>query len=203
MFLERRSWVVPTKGIIACMESYRSAEKWEQPNNNLEEGRGDWVYEKIEGQWRQVLSPEPGLFDSAERERRSRNTLAMLQETAERWKLEDKTINHNEGFLRDHPRYHELFEKWAIRYLRMRGQGKDKFSGKVEEGEGRLYGPDGKLTNKWLVNEVANGREWIDENIMLELRISEGFVDITHDNEKRVQLSIEPEDAGWWTRDEI
>lgn len=105
--------------------------------------------------------------------------------------------------MRDQERYHELFIKWAIRYLRLKGLDKSKYSGKVGGVEGSLLGPDGRSSGKRLVNVVANGREWIDEMIATELRISEGFFDITYDEERQEELGIEPELWEWWAQDEI
>mgnify|MGYP006893391638 CR=1 FL=1 len=176
------------------------------PEPNIERDTSEWCYEKKDGRWQQVPLSDLGYLDPAtfpEKDRRRKNFMRMHEETAEQWKLNDESIAHNEGFLRDHPRYHDLFIKWAMRYLLRSGLDKNKYSGKIDEDEGNLLQSDGRRSKKWLVNVVANGREWIDENIEMELRITEGFVDITHDYEKLEKLGIEPEHYGWWTQDEI
>lgn len=127
----------------------------------------------------------------------------MLDETTEQWQLNNPDFKHNEGILRDHPLYHSLYLKWAMRYLlNKHGLDKTKFSGRIDDSEGNLLTTDGRFSNKWLNNVVANGREWIDENCAMELRISEGFVDITHNLERQHELGVEPSYDGWWTHDE-
>lgn len=61
----------------------------------------------------------------------------------------------------------------------------------------------GRRSDTWIVNAVANDRELIDETIEMELRIAEGFVDITHNDERREAQGTEPENRGWWTQNEI
>ncbi|HQT82760.1 MAG TPA: hypothetical protein PLW99_01255 [Candidatus Paceibacterota bacterium] len=188
------------------MERFRAGGESNPGQHELTEGRGDWCYEKVDGRWQQVLLPRLTPLDirnAPERERRDANFLEMMRDTRTQWNLDDSTVKHNEGVLRDHPRYRELFEKWAMRYLKMKSNGPLEFSGKIDEDEGRLFGADGRLTKKWLVNIVANGREWIDENIEMELRTTEGFVNISGDEERMQELGIEPEYDGWWTHDEI
>lgn len=173
---------------------------------NIEKDDVDWVYEKVGGKWEIVSLPTLGSFDSSvydEKQRRIRNFMSMMEDMKAQWKLDDPDVPHNEGFLRDHPRYSELFKKWAMRYLRRKGFDKSQYSGQIDEDEGNLLRPDGRWSKTWLVNAVANNREWIDEYVEMELLISEGFVDITHEYEKREQLGIEPKNEGWWTMDEI
>ena len=180
--------------------------QWETVASKIEKDDGDWCYEKKDGRWQIVLLPKLPPLDSAgypERERRTDNVHKMLTETAEQWKLNDDTIEHNEGFLRDHPLYRDLFTKWAMRYLRQRGFDKSKYSGQIDDAEGNLLDNRGRYSKAWLVNEVADAREWVDEYVALELRISEGFVDITDDYERREELGIEPVHDEWWTRNEI
>ena len=166
----------------------------------------DWVYKKIEGRWHIVPVPAHSFFapgSDKEAEERAKNTQQMLRETADQWKLDDPTVPHNEGILRDHPLYHDLFITWAKRYLEMKHFDLRPYSGRIDESEGNLLLPDGRFSNTWLTNVVARGREWIDENIEMELRIAEGFVDITHDEERQQQLGIEPQNEGWWAHDEV
>lgn len=177
-------------------------ENHNRQDGKVEEGRGDWCWVKKDEKWEAELLPVLPTFDHAERERRGANHLQMLHETAAQWKLDDRTVEQNEGFLRNHPRYHGLFLKWVTRYLQMKGFDKEKFSGKFDD-DGQMLRPDGKVAGRYLPNVIANGREWIDENIETELRISEGFVDITHDYPRREKLGIEPKNVGWWTQDEV
>ncbi len=167
---------------------------------------GDWCYEKKDGRWQLVRLPELNPFDKntyEETHRRTQNFLKMMDETEEEWKLKDESVPHNEGILRNHPRYHDLFIKWAMTWLRRKGFDISKYSGKIDEDEGNLLRPDGRRSSVWLVNAVANGREWIDENAGIELRITEGFIDLTHNEERQKELGIELEYDGWWTMDEI
>lgn len=192
-------------GMIGAMESFKNR-GLENRENNVEREDGEWCYEKENRKWELVLLPKLPLFDSslyAERNRRMDNTQRMLEETEEQWKLKDASVSHNEGILRDHPQYHDLYLKWAMRYLlNKQGLDKSKHSGRIDDFEGNLLRPDGKFSNKWLNNEVANGREWIDENCAMELRISEGFIDITYNDERQAELGIERSYSGWWTHDE-
>lgn len=184
----------------------RDVHQSDSSESRIERDDFEWCYEKRDGRWQQVSLPNLGYLDPnnyEEKDRRLRNTRTMLKDTAAQWRLNDTEVKHNEGFLRDHPRYHELFEKWAMRYLRQKGFDRGKFSGRIDESEGNLLDIKGKWSRTWLVNAIANGREWIDENAEMELRISEGFVDITHNYERREELGVEPEHQGWWTHDEI
>ena len=189
------------------MERYRDQDPFdERRESRIEKDNGDWCYEKKNGRWQTMLLPKLPLLDPAgypERERRTDNVHQMLIDTAEQWKLNDSSVKPNEGFLRDHPLYHDLFIKWAMRYLHQEGFDKSKYSGRIDDAEGNLLDNRGRYSKAWLVNEVANAREWVDEYVALELRISEGFVDITHDYERREELGIEPEHSGWWTQNEI
>ena len=167
--------------------------------------KGEWNWVKKNGRWQPQLLPESRLF-SPERDReieqRTSDFVALVRETDEQWKESDAG-HKNEGFLRDHPRYRGLYLKWALRYLRHRGFDKRKYIDKIDDTEGQLLRTNGRHSGYWLLNETANGREWIDDFVKCELRTSEGFVDITHDYERREELGVEPENSGWWTLDEI
>lgn len=166
---------------------------------------GEWIISKEGGKWKPQLLPIVPLFTQEgqeERERRGKSLLEFMHETNEKWKESDSE-HRNEGFLRDHPRYHELYVKWALRWLRNNGFDKRKFIDEIDEEEGQLLRMDGRRSGYWLTNETANGREWIDEFIAFELRYFEGFVDITHDRERKEKLGIEPGHRGWWAQSEI
>jgi hypothetical protein len=91
-----------------------------------------------------------------------------------------------------------------MRWLRQRGFDTSKYNGKVHPDEGQLEDLSGRPTRTWLVNAVANGREIIDEWIEMELRISEGCIDITYNEKRKEELALEePEYSGWWMADEI
>ncbi len=166
----------------------------------------EWVYEKSGGEWRAVRAPKVVAFSQGgveEKDRRANNTLKMLRDMEEKWQLNDPAVEHNEGILRDHPFYHDLFIKWAQRYLEMKHFDTSEFSGRLDEGEGNLLLPNGRFSKVWLTNVVANGREWVDEQVANELLISQGFLDITNNHERQEELGIEPENDGWWTQDEV
>ena len=182
-------------------------EKFGSNREKMPTEKTEWWYEKVGGEWTQVPLPELpyGPFSTevhAEQERRRRNLVQMMQDTAAHWHLNDSGVEHNEGILRDHPRYRELYIEWATRYLKMKG-GYPNWSGEIDDMEGRLLDERGKPIGKWLNNEVAGaGREWVDEHCAMELRIQEGFVDITNDLERREELNLDPTYNGWWTHDE-
>jgi len=190
------------------MERFGGRHDFETTESKIEFDNVDWVYEKKDGRWQ--LLPERKIQiiaigdDMKEQQRRRDNFMRMYEETAKQWELDDSTVEHNEGYLREHPRYKDLFEKWAMRWLRLRGFDTSKYNGKIHQDEGQLEDLNGRPTRTWLVNAVANGREIIDEWIEMELRISEGFMDITHNEERRAELGLEePEYGGWWTADEL
>jgi len=173
-------------------------------HREVSDQEAEWGYEKIDGRWQFVKRKELPPFgrDHKEQERRDQNLVLMYREMREQWKMDDPEAIHNEGILRDHPRYPELLKKWGMRYLRKKGFGLDVYSGEINDDYGQLKDAEGRNV-AYFINEIRHGREWVDEYIEAELLMSEGFVDITNDDERQEALGIEPSHSGWWTEEEI
>lgn len=186
------------------MEKYRGGKGREhesEPEDRIEIDKGEWWWVSKGGRWQTELLQDPPRTPEGykERDRRDAEVIRMMRELREQT---ERHGAHNEGFLRDHPRYEELFVKWAIRYLRnKKGFNVSKYNGQVSN-DGYLLDNDGRETSDKLTDLVRSARDWIDDFIACELQVSEEFVDITHDYEKREQLDIYPANDGWYNRDQ-
>jgi len=185
------------------MEKFGAGRRWnhiDEPEDRIEIDRGEWDWVKEHGSWKPKLLPpiERSWTPEGhkEQERRTEIFLDLLDDLRE---ISERSKNH--GFLRDHPRYKELLIKWAMRHLRTRGFNVGKYSGSISD-RGYLLDNEGLETSEKLTYLVRNAREWIDEKIEFELQLSEGFVDITHDYEKREKEELYPRNEGWYNEDQ-
>jgi hypothetical protein len=185
------------------MEEFRSGghrQESSEPEDRIEIDSGQWWWVKKDGRWRAELFPPTDFTPegSADTDKRMADLSQMMQELRER---HERTGIKNEGFLRDHPRYKELFIKWAIRRVRLSGFNYGRYSGDVSD-RGYLLDTGGTETSEKITHLVRNAREWIDEYVGFELELSEGFVDITNDYERREETEEYPHNEGWYNEDQ-